>query len=136
MTKQTGSCLCGAVQYSFTAEPVTAVHCHCADCQKATGSGYATVFGLPIENVAVTGRAHLAHYTLTADSGKEVTREFCRDCGSPLFTEADTNPGFLWIKAGSLEDASWLEPTDACWTGSATSWAPAVKGLTHHERNP
>ena len=131
-----GGCLCGAVQYAFAADPIAAVHCHCTDCQKATGSGFATVFGLSLEDVEVRGVENLSYYTISVESGQTVTREFCRDCGSPLFTEAENNPGFLWIKAGSLDDSDWLTPTDCCWTGSATSWSPAISGLTHHSGNP
>ena len=136
MQKRYGGCLCGAVRYEFSTEPIAAVHCHCRDCQKATGSGFATVFGLAVGDVTLDGTGSLGYFTLTADSGQAVTREFCRQCGSPLFTEAENNPGFLWIKAGSLDDSSWLQPTDACWVGSATDWSPAVPGLAEHTGNP
>ena len=131
-----GGCLCGQIRYEFSGEPIAAVHCHCMDCQKATGSGFATVFGLALEDVSITGADALNTYTVSADSGQSVTREFCTSCGSQLFTQAENNPGFLWIKAGSLDDSSWLEPTDSCWTGSARSWAPADGSLTHHIGNP
>ena len=131
-----GSCLCGAVRYTFDAEPIAAVHCHCTDCRKATGSGFATVFGLHKDDLSLSGADKLARFTLTADSGRAVTRLFCRVCGSPLLTEADNNPELIWVKAGSLEDGDWLTPTDSCWTGSATAWAPAADGLSHHTGNP
>ena len=131
-----GGCLCGQIRYEFSGEPIAAVHCHCTDCQKATGSGFATVFGLALEDVSITGIDALKTYTVSADSGQSVTREFCANCGSQLFTQAENNPGFLWIKAGSLDDSGWLEPTDACWTGSARRWAPADTSLTHHIGNP
>ena len=125
-TQQSGGCICGAIRYEFSADPIAAVHCHCTDCQKATGSGFATVFGLSIEQVALFGKETLSDYTLSAASGQTVTREFCSHCGSQLFTEAQNNPGFLWIKAGSLDNSDWLQPSAACWTGSARSWAPAA----------
>ncbi len=134
--KQQGGCLCGQIRYQFEAAPVAAVHCHCVDCQKATGSGFATVFGLAVEDVSLADADGLQSFTVTADSGQTVTREFCGQCGSPLFTRAQNNPGFLWIKAGSLDDSSWLVPTDSCWTGSAQNWAPADSSLTQHTGNP
>jgi hypothetical protein len=33
----TGGCTCGAVRYECTTESVMAFHCHCRDCQRATG---------------------------------------------------------------------------------------------------
>ncbi|MEM7100149.1 MAG: GFA family protein [Pseudomonadota bacterium] len=136
MNTQTGSCLCGMIQYRFDDEPIATVHCHCVDCQRVTGSGFATVFGLPDQAVTITGEASIKSFTLTADSTRQVTRLFCANCGPQLFTRADNNPDFIWIKAGSLDDSSWLHPTDSCWTGSAASWASPQNGLTHHPGNP
>ena len=133
---QQGGCLCGAVTYEFSSEPIACVHCHCLDCQKVTGSGFATVFGLADEQVELNGREALGQFTISADSGQSVTRLFCRTCGSQLFTQAENNPDFLWIKAGSLNDSSWLKPTDSCWTGSASTWAPADPNTTQHPGNP
>jgi hypothetical protein len=41
MSEQTlsGSCLCGALHYSLTGEPVRFMHCHCSRCRKASGTG-------------------------------------------------------------------------------------------------
>lgn len=136
MTARTGGCLCGAVGYYFDAEPIASVHCHCKDCQKATGSGFATVFGLADSDVNIEGGQALNEYTMSAQSGQQVTRQFCKVCGSQLFTVAENNPGFIWIKAGSLDDANWLAPTASCWTGSAASWAAPDPTLTSHPANP
>ena len=136
MTTQTGQCLCGNIQYTFSQSPIACVHCHCTDCQKATGSGFATVFGLAKDNIEIENYESLGQFTLTAESGQSVTRLFCQTCGSQLFTEAQNNPDLIWIKAGSLEHSDWLQPTDSCWTGSATTWAPAPQGVTHHPGNP
>lgn len=43
----TARCLCGAVTYSTDAEPVDQVVCHCADCQRQTGSPFAVFVGVP-----------------------------------------------------------------------------------------
>jgi hypothetical protein len=39
---ETGGCLCGAVRYTVTAEPVFVVECHCRFCQQALGTAYNT----------------------------------------------------------------------------------------------
>src|SRR5437762_12413499 len=38
-----GGCLCGAVRYTAEADPTSATVCHCRDCQKFTGSAFATL---------------------------------------------------------------------------------------------
>ena len=39
----TGTCLCGAVRYEASAEPVFSGNCYRIDCQKEAGSGHLTV---------------------------------------------------------------------------------------------
>lgn len=133
---QEGGCLCGAIRYAFTGEPVAAVHCHCRDCQRVTGSGFATVFGVASAEIELAGADSLGNFSIDAQSGQRVTRQFCSHCGSALFTQAENNPDLLWVKAGSLDDGEWLAPTDSCWTGSAAPWAPPVDGLRRHSGNP
>ncbi len=36
----TGGCLCGALRYEAEGEPHFAGYCCCADCRKASGSGF------------------------------------------------------------------------------------------------
>ena len=52
--KMTGHCLCGAVSYSAEAEPVVQAVCHCADCQRQSGSPYTVIVGVP--RAALGGR--------------------------------------------------------------------------------
>lgn len=136
MAHYSGHCLCQAVSYHFDCEPISAVHCHCSDCQKATGSGFATVFSVPEAAISISGQEHLTAFAVQAPSGKRVQRSFCKICGSPLFTHAESNPGYIWIKAGSLTESSWLKPQIACWTGSAASWAPAIDNIPQFQGNP
>ena len=129
----TGACLCGTISYRIdVSDEVVAVHCHCDDCRRATGSAFATVLGVP------EGDFHLLvgypkGYRVTGASGGAVERQFCVDCGSPLFTIAALSPGVVFVKAGSLDDASWLHPALACWTDRAQAWGnvsevPGVAG--------
>ena len=42
MSDYTGGCLCGAVRYKVTGEPVRVANCHCNDCRKVTGASFTT----------------------------------------------------------------------------------------------
>ena len=46
-----GGCLCGAVRYASEAEPLMVAVCHCATCQKNTGSAFSINIGLPVDSV-------------------------------------------------------------------------------------
>ena len=49
-----GGCLCGKIRYEFKQEDViSAGNCHCKDCQKATGSGKATIVYIPSKSLKI-----------------------------------------------------------------------------------
>ncbi len=45
--KFNGGCLCRSVRYECSAEPIAMGNCHCHDCQRVTGSGYASGILVP-----------------------------------------------------------------------------------------
>ena len=42
-----GGCLCGAVRYRAQGEPRAALHCHCADCRRASGVAFLSWAAFP-----------------------------------------------------------------------------------------
>ena len=56
MPELKGGCLCGAVRYSTTAEPLTSTVCHCRDCQRFSGSAFGTLLYVPKEALTIEGR--------------------------------------------------------------------------------
>ena len=129
-----GGCRCGKVRYECKAAPVFAGHCHCRDCQYASGGGYSTIFGVPAEALALDGV--LAGYTVDTDSGNQVTRKFCPACGSPMLSELSANPAMIVLKAATLDDPSWLAPTFHIWTASGQPWVETASALPKFETNP
>ena len=125
MPKLDGRCLCGNVTYSCDAEPVTTAVCHCTDCQRQTGASFSTIVAVPRDALQVEGRDSLGSFTTVGtDSGQEVSRQFCRECGSPVMSLAEAMPEVAFIKAGTLDDTSWLEPQVHVWCDSAQPWFP------------
>ena len=62
------------------------------------------------------------------DSGQPVVRYFCRNCGSPIKSEVAAAPAMDFIKAGTLDDVSWLAPQLAVWCDSAQPWVQMGTG--------
>jgi hypothetical protein len=119
-----GSCLCGAVRYSCSAKPLFTVVCHCADCQKQTGTAFSIVVGVPEDAFEVDGE--LSVYTTVGEATRQAThRHFCAKCGSPVVSVLDASPEVAFIKAGTLEDRSWLDPETHVWRRSAQPWVAA-----------
>jgi hypothetical protein len=130
-----GGCLCGAVRYLCNEAPVSVYHCHCRDCQKASGAAFATCLLMNESAVEVTaGRPR--QFSVESADGKVVTRLFCGDCGSQLFTQAAVLPNLRIVKAGTLDDASWLKPEVHLWTSTKQPWLALSDQLPCHEKQP
>ena len=136
MGKLDGRCLCGNVTYSCDADPVMTAICHCTDCQRQTGSAFSVVVVVPGDSFEVRGDTLASYSTVGDDSGKPAERRFCGNCGSPIVTDAEAMPGLAIIKAGTLDDRSWLEPQMEVWCESAQPWVPVVEERQRMERSP
>ena len=129
-----GGCLCGQVHYSGEAEPAFQAVCHCKNCQRQAGSAYSVIVGVPKGALTVTGALKTFHDK--GDSGGAVDRLFCPDCGSPVFSEAPANPALVFIKAGTLDDPSWVTPQIHIWTESAMPCTAIPEGVPAFGKNP
>jgi hypothetical protein len=134
MPSITGSCLCGAVHYSSPAQPALTAFCHCRSCQKAGGGGYSVNVAVPTSSLQVRGETKA--YEALGTSGLPTIRRFCPQCGSPLFTEAAAFAGTTFVKAGSLDEPSWIEPKLHIWCDSAQPWDKLPEGATCIGKNP
>jgi hypothetical protein len=132
----TGRCLCGGVTYSVSAEPFVQAVCHCTDCQRQTGTAFSVVVGVPLAALTVHGDTLSSFKTMGEDHGTPTERRFCSACGSPIVSVAEAAPEFAFIKAGTLDDASWLEPAIEVWTRSAQPWSPHFEHAAQIERGP
>jgi hypothetical protein len=117
----TGGCLCGAVRYQATAAPIVTRVCWCRLCQYL-GAGSGTV-NTCFATEAVTIEGELADFQSTADSGSKMHRRFCRVCGTPLFSEAESRPHLIFVRAGTLDDPEVAVPSATIWTAQAPTWA-------------
>ena len=116
-----GGCACGAVRYECSASPLRMVNCHCRDCQVASGSAYSPTVVMARSAVNVT-RGQTASYQRLAESGNIARREFCRNCGTPLFASSSARPDHIGIRAASLDNPAWFQPEANVWVGSAQPW--------------
>ena len=135
MAKMRGGCLCGAVRYEIDGEPFAMGACHCRDCLYVSGGAPANVMILPRAAVTITKGAPRA-FTNKSARGNDVSRSFCADCGTPLFSETAAQPQFLAVKAGSLDDPGQFKPIANIWVSSAQPWAHIDPGLARFDKNP
>jgi hypothetical protein len=124
------------VSYSADAEPVVQGVCHCTDCQRQTGNPFSVIVGVPRDALKVEGSTLASYATTGEDHGGETHRSFCSACGSPVFSIAAAVPELAFVKAGSLDDASWVQPAAEVWTSSAQPWSPHFENAARLERGP
>ncbi len=125
-----GSCLCGSITYSCSAEPAMTAVCHCTDCQKQSGSMGSVLVGVPAPAFEVSGDTLSVWETVGEDRGTPARRSFCSTCGCPTMSTLPEMADLVFIKAGTLDDTSWLEPQVEVWGDSAQPWVIA------HDQRP
>jgi hypothetical protein len=130
----TGGCLCRAIRYEFSEPPIVSRVCWCRVCQYI-GAGSGTV-NTCFPSAALTLRGKPADYRSIADSGNVMHRRFCPACGTSLFSEAESRPQLVFVRAGTLDDPEIAKPASTIWTSAAPSWACIADTLPKVERQP
>ncbi|HUO03139.1 MAG TPA: GFA family protein [Rhizomicrobium sp.] len=130
----TGGCLCGALRYEAQGEPTYAGYCYCADCRKASGSGFIGFMGFSAKAVRFTGQAK--QFVSKAYRGGDAVRNFCPVCGSLVFGGVIGESDSFNIYTGSLDDPSLFQPRIAIFNKDRPNWAPLPPGLKVFEAMP
>jgi hypothetical protein len=120
MPHRTGRCLCGAVTFKLTAEPIASRVCWCRDCQHISANGTVNAV-FPADAFHVQGP--LTEYAKKADSGNIIARLFCPTCGGHVYGHTSARPELRVIRVGALDDPSSIAPQQNIWTSSAPGWA-------------
>ena len=135
---QTGGCHCRALRYTISQHPLAVYACHCTDCQTLSGAAFGMGLVVPAPAFSLTGEPRLVQRVL--GSGKIGNRWTCPQCGgwicggSKLDVVAPDETRV--VRAGTLDDTSWLRPTTHYWTRSAQPWISFPDGATVHQTQP
>jgi hypothetical protein len=106
---RTGGCLCGAIRYETVGDPVFTLRCHCRDCQRQSGAAHVPAARVPSGGFRIL-QGTPRRYVTQADSGNEIVRVFCGDCGTPLYVQVATRPDLIGLRVCTLDDAGWFPP--------------------------
>jgi hypothetical protein len=131
----TGGCPCGAIRYEIGAFPLLLYACHCTDCQRRSGSAFA--LNMPVSTKAfriVQGTPK--GWRRRSPSGVEAISWFCGDCGGRINGERAGQPSTTTVRAGSLDDTSWLSPAAHFFVRSAQPWVRLPDGAACYEDSP
>ncbi|MES1156289.1 MAG: GFA family protein [Alphaproteobacteria bacterium] len=123
-----GGCLCGALRYEADGPPDYAGYCCCADCRKASGSGYIGFMGFQSRALRFSGATK--PFTSKSARGGDAVRNFCTVCGALVFGGELGQSTWHTIYAGSLDDPSLFAPTSAIFVRDKPDWVVLPVGLT------
>jgi hypothetical protein len=115
-----GGCACGEVRYRLTSEPLFVHCCHCLNCQRQTGSAF--VINMLIETDRVeflSGEPRVVSVPRSDGNMQKIWR--CPVCQVALFSEY-TYPTVRFVRAGTLDDPTAVEPDVHIFTRSKLPW--------------
>jgi hypothetical protein len=95
------------------------VVCHCNTCRKNSGSAFSMNVAVPQDSLRISSGSPRRYEDRSGASGKTFYRFFCVDCGSHLYSNGAAYGAIAFIKAGTLDDPSWLAPN--CISGAPKS---------------
>ena len=132
---RTGGCLCGAVRYESVGESLFSLLCHCRDCQHQSGSAYVAAMRVPAAGFRIT-KGEPKVYVSASDAGNEVMREFCPECGCPLFIRVSARPDIVGLRVGSLDEPGEFRPEADIFVKSAQPWDYMNPDLPKYQTYP
>lgn len=124
-----GGCLCGAVRFTITGPIRNPVYYHCSQCRKAQGSAFAA------NGIVAAAAFQLTRGSreLTAfESSPGKTKYFCRICGSPIMSKAQSRPGDVRIRLGTLESEIVERPMAHIFATSKAAWETIADDLPQY----
>ena len=133
MTDETvhqGGCLCGAVRYRITAEPLRATHCHCSMCRRASGAAFLTMATFPSAALTWT-EGGPAIYRSSANA----ERGFCARCGGALTFQSIDDRGEIDVSIGSFDRPEAISPTHHVWFPDRIAWLEIDDRLPRYPRS-
>jgi hypothetical protein len=127
-----GGCACGAVRYRLGSEPMFVHCCHCLDCQRQTGSAFVLNALIETDRVAVLSGAP-APVAVPTDSGRPHEIFRCPTCHTALWSDYGRRGVLRFVRVGTLEDPSALQPDVHIYTRSKLPWVALPAGVPAFE---
>lgn len=130
MPERTGSCICGAIHFNTTGEPVASIICYCSDCRKQAGNLGQIVTPYDETDVVIEdpGKVTKLFASNKTESGKTKTKYFCGNCGCTMYSTVGPFPGKILLRP-TLFDKGYPgnEPTQVLCGQTKEEYTEGVK---------
>ena len=129
-----GGCRCGASRYTLAVEAMPPVYCcHCHYCQSWSGSAFTQQAVVPAAALTATGP--IVEYGYDTDSGATSTHRFCSTCHSRLWNSNTRLPGYLILRAGTLDASDTVTPRAHIWVKRKQPWIVIADDVPTFDEN-
>jgi hypothetical protein len=137
MIEHQGGCVCGGVRYTAYGEPERVTICHCAWCQRRTGTAFGVEAVFSEDRVKMIAGALTTYRHISDESGRWLDQQFCPVCGANIGFTLEAVPGTRTIAAGTFDDPAWINPAwhkfRHVFTRSRRHWSEIPEGAERHE---
>lgn len=123
----TGGCMCGAVRYEATGEPLAIGYCHCHSCRRHTGALVVAYVGFKAGQVRFSGRKRNLY-----NSSQGVKRAFCSHCSTSLTWEGfsgGSNAAIIEFHISTLDEPDDFVPEEHWLHDERIAWFDVADGL-------
>ncbi len=129
MTKRTAACSCGQLTAIVTADPVRISICHCADCQRRTGSVFGAQARFPKDAVQTSGQS--TQYARVGEEGRKAIFNFCPHCGAIAHYRTEGDEQTIAIPVGAFAEPGFPVPTVSVWEEDKHVWVSLPENIEH-----
>lgn len=132
MTTLEGGCACGEVRYRLTSAPMIVHCCHCRDCQRQTGGGFAVNALIETDRIEMLSGAPVA-ISMPTDSGRPHDIHRCPTCEIAVWSDYGRRGVMRFVRATTLDDPQALAPDVHIFTRSKLPWVGLPDGVPAFE---
>ncbi|MBA3667585.1 MAG: GFA family protein [Sphingomonas sp.] len=125
-----GGCLCGAIRYRVTGDPVAATLCHCGSCRRASGGtnvAWAVFDKSQFEWLSAGPKAY--------SSSPGIDWLSCPICGSLVGYRRASRPDHMDITTSTLDDPDRYPPTVEIWLEQKIGWETLHPDLPNRQQS-
>ena len=122
-----GGCSCGAFRYRLASDPLFVHCCHCLNCQRQTGSAFVINALIEADRVEILA-GDPQPIDAPRDDGSKQKIWRCPTCQVAVYSKY-TSPRVRFVRVGTLDDPSGLEPDVHIFTKSKVPWVQLPEGV-------
>ena len=128
-----GTCHCGQVGFELASELEEVYVCNCSDCKILSGSSH-HLLGIVERGAININLEELTRYQNKTESGHEMSRYFCPNCGTPIFVESTRFRDIQMVLVSTVDKPEVMTPSFEIWCKSKCGWQDDLCKIRRFER--